>query len=63
MRKTKIEFYKHNLNQFDKRESLGVLNSIFLTTGNLVKDFEKKFAAFLNVKYVVGVTSCTDALH
>jgi len=60
--KRKIEFYKHNLSAKDKKECLKVLNSLFLTTGEEVKLFEKKFAKYLGIKYVIGVTSCTDAL-
>jgi len=41
---------------------MDVLNSLFLTTGDAVKTFEQKFAQYLGAKYVVGVTSCTDAL-
>ena len=60
--KKKIEFYKHNLSPEDKKECLKVLGSLFLTTGDEVRLFEEKFAKYLKTKYVVGVTSCTDAL-
>lgn len=60
--KQKIEFYKHNLDKKDKYELNQVLNSIFLTTGDLVKKFESDFANYFNVKFCVGVTSCTEAL-
>lgn len=59
----KIEFFRHNLSPDDKTELLKVLDSIFLTTGSLVKQFEKKFAEYLNSKYAVGVMSCTHALE
>jgi len=64
MQKTtqKIEFYKHNLGQDDKNEMKKVLNSLFLTTGEQVKTFEKKLADYLKIEHVLGVTSCTDAL-
>jgi len=62
MKKRKIEFYRHNLNEDDKKECLKVLNSIFLTTGKTVGEFEKYFAEYLKAKYAVGVDSCTDAL-
>lgn len=62
MIKTKIEFYKHNLSQEDKDECLKVLDSIFLTTGETVKQFERNFAHYIGAKYAVGVSSCTDAL-
>ncbi len=58
----KIEFYKHNLSVKDKKECLKALDSLFLTTGNIVDNFEKKLAEYLGSKYAVGVTSCTDAL-
>lgn len=60
--KHKIEFYKHNLNSKDKQELLETLNSLFLTTGEKVKEFETMFARYLGSKYSVGVTSCTEAL-
>lgn len=60
--KRKIEFYRHNLTATDIREVNKVLNSIFLTTGNSVKQFETDFAKYLQAKYAVGVSSCTEAL-
>ena len=62
MKNHKIEFYRHNLTKEDKEECLKVLNSIFLTTGEVVKEFEKNFANYLQAKYAIGVSSCTDAL-
>ncbi len=59
----KIEFYRHNISNKDKEELLKVLDSIFLTTGEIVNNFESKFANYLNSKYAVGVTSCTNALE
>lgn len=58
----KVDFYKHNLSEDDKQECVNVLNSLFLTTGEVVKNFENKLAGYLNLKHAVGVTSCTDAL-
>jgi dTDP-4-amino-4,6-dideoxygalactose transaminase len=59
----KVEFFKHNINTFDITRVNEVLNSIFLTTGQTVKEFEDDFAAYLSVKHAIGVTSCTAALH
>lgn len=59
----KVEFYQHNLSEKDKEEVLKVLDSLFLTTGDWTKTFEEKFAKYLGSKYVVGVTSCTNALE
>lgn len=58
----KIDFYKHNLNTDDKRECMNALNSLFLTTGSYVKEFEEKFASYTGKKFAIGVNSCTDAL-
>jgi dTDP-4-amino-4,6-dideoxygalactose transaminase len=59
----KIEFFRHNINEDDKKRVEDVLSSIFLTTGLIVDSFEKGLASYLNIPYTVGVTSCTAALH
>lgn len=60
--KQKVEFYKHNISKADKKACMAVLDSLFLTTGKVVYEFEEKFARYLSVKHTIGVTSCTDAL-
>lgn len=57
-----IDFYKHNVSDEDKQECMKVLDSLFLTTGNVVKEFEEKFSRYLSLPYTIGVTSCTQAL-
>jgi dTDP-4-amino-4,6-dideoxygalactose transaminase len=59
----KVEFYKHNIGQDEKNKVLECLDGIFLTTGSYVAEFEGKFADYLGLKYAVGLTSCTAALH
>lgn len=59
----KIEFFRHNISAQDIERVNSVLRSIFLTTGETVKEFEEKFSNYLGSKYAVGVTSCTAALH
>jgi dTDP-4-amino-4,6-dideoxygalactose transaminase len=59
----KVEFYRHNINDDDIHRVNQVLRSIFLTTGNAVKEFEQQLATYLGCKYAVGLTSCTAALH
>lgn len=59
----KIEFYKHNISQNDIDNVTHVLHSIFLTTGEQVSEFERKFSKYLGCSYTVGVNSCTAALH
>lgn len=57
-----IDFYKHNLTYEDMNECQNVLNSLFLTTGSLVSEFETKFAEYTKNEFAIGVNSCTDAL-
>jgi len=59
----RVEFHKHNISQQDIENATQVLNSIFLTTGEHVAEFEKKFSQYLGCRHTVGVTSCTAALH
>lgn len=40
-----------------------VLESGWFILGDELKNFEKEFASYLGVKYVIGVNSGTDALH
>lgn len=51
---------------FDQRElnqALKVLKSRWLTMGEMVEKFEKKFARFLGVKHAIATSSGTGALH
>ena len=59
----KVEFYRHNISQKDIDNAVGVLNSLFLTTGEVVNEFEDKFSRYLGCRHTVGVNSCTAALH
>lgn len=59
----KVEFFKHNIEGEDIERAVSVLNSIFLTTGDVVSEFEKEFSSYLGIRHTVGITSCTAALH
>lgn len=59
----KVEFYRHNVNETDIRNVAEVLHSIFLTTGPVTADFEKSFAEYTGNAHIVGVNSCTAAIH
>ena len=59
----KVEFFKHNITTEDIDRVSRVLRSVFLTTGKTVAEFERRFAVYLDAADVVGVTSCTAALH
>ena len=59
----KVDFYRHNIGEDEKRKVLECLEGIFLTTGSYVAEFEKKFASYLDLPHAVGLTSCTAAMH
>jgi len=59
----KVEFFKHSLSETDIGNVTDVLESVFLTTGEVVKAFEEKLARYLSTDHVVGITSCTAALQ
>jgi UDP-4-amino-4-deoxy-L-arabinose-oxoglutarate aminotransferase len=59
----KVEFFKHNIGEEEIACVNDVLRSVFLTTGNVVHEFENNFSAYLGCKHTVAVTSCTAALH
>lgn len=61
--KKRVEYFRHNLEAQDKAELMKVLDTVFLTTGTVTKEFEEKFARYLDVKHTVGVMSCTHALE
>ncbi len=61
--KMKVEFYRHSIERSDIDKVVAVLNSLFLTTGEVVSQFEDEFSRYLGCTYTVGVTSCTAALH
>ncbi|MDV2502440.1 MAG: DegT/DnrJ/EryC1/StrS family aminotransferase [bacterium] len=58
-----VDFYRHSLSP-DILSGLGeVLQSRFLTTGPVTGEFERQFAAYLQLPEAVGVMSGTGALH
>jgi len=59
----KIEFFHHNIDREDRARVSEVLQSIFLTTGSYVQEFEAKFSEYLRLNNTIGVTSCTAGLH
>ena len=59
----KVEFYRHNLNEKDWLRVKEVLGSTFLTTGPVTKEFENAFSRYLGLPRVVGLNSCTGAIH
>lgn len=58
-----VDFYRHSLGEEEKRAVASVLDSLFLTTGQRVYEFEKRFEEFLGVPAVVATVHCTASLH
>ncbi|MFZ2089060.1 MAG: aminotransferase class I/II-fold pyridoxal phosphate-dependent enzyme, partial [Desulfobaccales bacterium] len=59
----KVEFYRHQLGEANLKRFAQVMKTIFLTTGDEVALFEKRFADYLGEKYVIGLTSATAGLQ
>jgi len=58
-----VEFYRHNLDDADFDRVAAVLRSVFLTSGPVCAEFEKKFAAYTGLPSVVALSSCSGAMH
>lgn len=58
-----VEFYRHNLDEADIANVVKVLHSVFLTTGPVTAEFERKFAAYTGLPHVVALNSCTSAMQ
>ncbi len=58
-----IPYGKQDITQADIDAVVEALKSDFLTQGPKIKEFEDKFAAYVNAKYAVAVSNGTAALH
>jgi UDP-4-amino-4-deoxy-L-arabinose-oxoglutarate aminotransferase len=58
-----VDFYRHSLGEEEKAAVAAVLDSLFLTTGQTVYDFERAFEQYLGVPAVVATIHCTASLH
>ena len=59
----KIPLFEIDFNTQEIEAARNVMDSGWLTIGEVTKKFEQKFAEFLNVKHAIAVSSCTSALH
>lgn len=59
----KIPLFDLNFDDREQNAVLQVLRSSWISTGPKTEEFENKFAAMLNVRYAVALSSCTAALH
>ncbi len=58
-----VEFYRHSLGEEEKAAVAAVVDSLFLTTGQRVYEFEEAFAAYLGLPAVTATVHGTAALH
>lgn len=58
-----IPFYQHGLGKAELEAIARVFAGPILTTGETVAEFERRFGEYLGRRHVLGVTSCTGALH
>lgn len=58
-----IPYGRQYVDDEDIEEVVKVLKSDFLTTGPVIKEFEKKVADYVGAKYAVAVANGTAALH
>lgn len=63
MTPTTVPFFQHDLGEAELEAIAEVFRGPMLTTGDTVRTFEERFAEFLGVSHVLGLTSCTGALH
>lgn len=59
----KIPLFDLNFTSEEENEIIRTLRSRWISMGENVKTFEKRFEELLNVKHSIAVTNCTAALH
>lgn len=59
----RIPFYRHNLGDEEKLRLVEILDSPILTTGRATAAAEEALGAYVGVPHVIGLDSCTAALH
>ena len=59
----KVPFFVPSITNKDKMAVMDALNSPLLTDGPKLRQFEKDFSKFTGVKYAIGVSNGTAALH
>ncbi len=59
----KVDFFRHNITADERKALDRTLKGLFISTGDEVAEFERRFAKYLSIKHIVGVTSATAALH
>lgn len=62
-RKTNLPFHIPQIGEEEISSVVSTLRSGWLTTGSMVKEFERVFAEQLGCRHAIAVNSCTAALH
>ncbi len=57
-----VEFYRHDLGADEMASLRKTLETVFITLGPRVEDFEHALGRYLDVPHVVGVNGCTNGL-
>jgi dTDP-4-amino-4,6-dideoxygalactose transaminase len=63
MKRRSIPFGKPIMGEAEKEAVLKVMDTGHLVHGPVIKEFESAFSDFTKAPYVIGVSSCTAALH
>jgi len=63
IREELLPYGRHWINDEDINAVIKVLKGDYLTTGPMIKEFEKSFAEKVNAEYAVAVSNGTAALH
>lgn len=58
-----IPYGRQSINDDDIKAVIDTLKSDYLTQGPKIKEFEQKFAEYVDAKYAVAVNNATSALH
>ncbi len=58
-----IPYGRQYINEDDIKAVIETLKSDYLTQGPKIKEFEEKFAAYVDAKYAVAFNNATSALH
>lgn len=61
--KVNIPFFRHDLGEAELASLAEAFKNPILTTGDLVGEFQDRFAQMLGCKHALAVTSCTGAMH
>ena len=57
-----VPFFKPSFSQEEKDAVCSVIDSAWLTTGNITHQFEKEFAEYTGSKYALAVNSNTSGM-